>query len=153
MSQKVRTFRETVVRRVRQAVLGLGVLALLICAATVVTAAVDDYAIAKDHGMATAEVTDVGTLRTTVRYRDSSGHYHQPSTGLGYPMGLVEGQQVRVEYQVGRPENVKVEGRGWTLAIIPAMSAMLVVLVVLALLLWVVRRWERRLLGSPTSVE
>ena len=149
MNQPARPFRENVIRRVRQAVLGLGVLALLICAGMVVTAAVDNYAIAKDRGVATAEVTDVGKLRTTVRYRDAHGRYHQPSTGVKYPTGLVEGQQVKVEYQLSEPENVKVQGRGWTLAIIPALSSMAVVLMVLAVLLWGVRRWEKKLLRPP----
>ena len=58
-----------------------------------------------------------------------------------YPIGLEAGQRVRVEYQKSEPRNVKVQGRGWTLAWIPALSS-LVVAMVLSGGLWLLVRWR-----------
>lgn len=131
-------------RRAKQAVLAVTMFFVLVCAGMVVTAAINDVAIAREKATATAEVTDVGTLRTSVLFRDEFGNYHQPNEGLKYPIGLEQGQRVRVEYQASNPANVKVEGRSWTLAFLPALSSIAVVLV-LAGLLWSLVLWlERR---------
>ncbi|MCX2162711.1 DUF3592 domain-containing protein [Corynebacterium auriscanis] len=122
--------RERVVRRARQLVIALTVFGVLACLGMIVTAAIDDYAISRDRATATADVLDTGSLRTTVRFHDSQGNYHQPDKGLKYPTGLVKGQKVRVEYQQSNPKNVKVAGRGWTLAFLPALSSLAVVLFV-----------------------
>ena len=105
--QPVRSLREVVIRRLRQAVLALGGLAIAICGSIVVTAAIDDARIASDRAVATAEVTSITTLRTYVSFRDEQGTYHQPSVGLKYPTGLTVGQRVAVEYQADNPENVQ----------------------------------------------
>lgn len=147
--QPVRSLRENVIRRLRQAILALGGLAVIICGSMVVTAAIDDARIASDKAVATAEVTSVNTLRTYVRFRDERGNYHQPSVGLKYPTGLTVGQRVAVEYEGDNPENVKVQGRGWTLAIIPALSSIAVVLVIAGALWLLVRQLERKLMRPP----
>ena len=130
-------------RRVKQVVIGLAAIVILVCGGMIVTSAIDDYAISRDKGEATAEVVSVQTLRTTVRFRDAEGNFRQPEEGLKYPSGLIEGQNVRVEYQVSDPENVKVQGRGWTLAFLPALSSMTVGLAVCAVLMLLIRRWEK----------
>lgn len=131
-------------RRAKQVVLAFTTLMVLVCAGMVVTAAVNDAAIARDRGYATAEVMDVGTMRTTVLFRDDAGNYHQPNEGLKYPTGLERGQKVRVEYEVANPNNVKVAGRSWTLAFLPALSSMAVALLIggmlLALVFWLEKR-------------
>lgn len=131
-------------RRVKQVVIGLAAIVILVCGGMIVTSAIDDYAISRDKGEATAEVVSVQTLRTTVRFRDADGNFRQPEEGLKYPSGLIEGQNVRVEYQVSDPENVKVQGRGWTLAFLPALSSMTVGLAVCAVLMLLIRRWEKK---------
>lgn len=131
-------------RRIKQVVIGLAAIVILVCGGMIVTSAIDDYAISRDKGEATAEVVSVQTLRTTVRFRDAEGNFRQPEEGLKYPSGLVEGQNVRVEYQVSDPENVKVQGRGWTLAFLPALSSMTVGLAVCAVLMLLIRRWEKK---------
>ena len=136
--------RDQIFRRAKQAVLAVVAFFVLICAGMVVTAAINDAAIARDKATATAEVIDVGTMRTTVLFRDERGNYHQPNEGLKYPTGLERGQKVRVEYQASNPANVKVEGRTWTLAFLPALSSIAVVLVLGALLWALVLRLERR---------
>lgn len=124
------TRREIIVRRARQLVMALTIFGVLACVGMIVTAAVDDYKISHDRATATADVLDVGTLRTTVRFHDSQGNYHQPDKGLKYPSGLIKGQKVRVEYQQSNPKNVKVAGRGWTLAFLPALSSLALVLLI-----------------------
>lgn len=141
-----RSMRENVIRRIRQAILALGAIAVIICGSMVVTSAIDDARIASDKSIATAEVTSINTFRTYVRFRDERGNYHQPSVGLKYPTGLTVGQRVAVEYEGDNPENVKVQGRGWTLAFIPALSSIAVVLTVVGILWLLVRRLERKLL-------
>ena len=121
-------WRQRMVRRAQQFVIALTVFGALACVGMIVTAAIDDYQISRDQATATADVLDVGKLRTTVRFHDSQGNYHQPDKGLKYPSGLVEGQKVRVEYQQSNPKNVKVAGRGWTLSFRPALSSLALVL-------------------------
>lgn len=121
-------WRQRMVRRAQQFVIALTVFGALACVGMIVTAAIDDYQISRDQATATADVLDVGKLRTTVRFHDNQGNYHQPDKGLKYPSGLVEGQKVRVEYQQSNPKNVKVAGRGWTLSFRPAFSSLALVL-------------------------
>lgn len=113
-------------RRGKQLVAAFTAFAAAVCLGMVATAALNDYRIGSDQAFATADVVNVGVLRTTVRFPDEYGVYHQPDRGLLYPIGLEAGQRVRVEYQKSEPRNVKVQGRGWTLAWIPALSSLVV---------------------------
>ena len=152
------TTRQAVtLRRIHQVTLGLVVFVILVCSGMVVTAAIDDARIRSQRASSIATVVDVGLLRTTVRYPDVEGTYHQPELGLKYPVGLVEGQRVRVDYQIGDPENVKVQGRSWTLALIPALTSMFALLVLLCglwwLLTWSLTRFAGRLTRSQPTRE
>jgi len=109
----------------------------------------NDRAIDEDPGRALATVTGVSRVRTTVDFRDEQGIYHAPSTGLLYPTGLGEGQRVWVTYAKSDPDLVKVEGREWTLSIIPALSVALVTTVIAAVLWWAVGRATRPRSSSP----
>ncbi|MEJ4100514.1 DUF3592 domain-containing protein [Corynebacterium mastitidis] len=122
--------------RSRQAVIALYALALLGCAAMVVGPWLNDRTIEADPGRALATVTGVTAWRTTVEYQDDQGIYHLPATGLLYPSGLGEGQNVWVTYARRDPDLVKVEGRGWTLAAWPAASVGVVATAVAGLLWW-----------------
>lgn len=124
----------------------------LVCAGMVVTAAVDDARIAGARGTSIAQVLDVGTFRTSVRFQEASGTYVQPSAGLRYPVGLVAGQRVRVDYQLDDPENVKVQGRSWTLAWLPAISSWLVLMGAVLLLRWFVTWCLRRFVWRVTQL-
>ena len=125
-------------RRVHQVLLVLWVCSMVGSAAIIGGAAMDEYTIHKDSGRALATVTGVGRSRTTVDYRDERGVYHSPPDGLLYPTGLGKGQNVWVTYAKSNPDLVKVEGRGWTLSIVPALSvAVVATLVIVALWWWV----------------
>ncbi|MEJ6549202.1 DUF3592 domain-containing protein [Corynebacterium sp. USCH3] len=138
-----RPARETVHRRLIQAVLALVLLATAVCGMMVVNAAVGDAKISRDRGVAVADVLADGST-TLVRFRDDTGVYHQPDRGLKYPTGLSRGDRVYVDYQRSDTENVKVQGRGWTLSVIPALSVWLVSLVVTGLMFVAVQWWWRR---------
>ncbi|MDO5512335.1 DUF3592 domain-containing protein [Corynebacterium sp.] len=141
--------RESIGRRGRQLVLLLYVAALLGVVSMVLGPALNDRAINADPGRALATVTGTSWLRTTIDYRDEDGIYHSPPTGLLYPTGLGEGQRVWVTYSKADPDLVKVEGREWTLSIIPALSVALVTTVVAAVLWWAVGRATRPRTRSP----
>lgn len=132
--------REIVRRRLHQLVMALLACALLGSAAMVGGAALNDHTIDSDPGRAMATVTGESLLRTTVDYQDARGVYHSPPGGLLYPTGLGPGQNVWVTYAKSEPDLVKVEGRRWTLSVIPALSVA-GVSVVLALLLWGAVNW------------
>lgn len=141
--------RGSIGRRGRQLVLLLWAAVLLGAVALVVGPFLNDRAINEDPGRALATVTGVSRVRTTVDFRDDEGIYHSPSTGLLYPTGLGEGQRVWVTYAKGDPDLVKVEGREWTLSIIPALSVALVATVVAAVLWWAIGRVTRPQPSSP----
>lgn len=113
-------------RRLYQLIIVLYLCAVLGSVAMVAGPMRNDAAIAKDPGRGIATVTGVTWLRTSVEYQDEDGRFHTPPYGLLYPSGLGEGQQVWVRYAKQNPDIVKVEGRGWTLAFIPAISVLAV---------------------------
>lgn len=138
-------------RRTIQLILGLFVLVTAVSGMLVANAALGDWQISRDRGVAVAEVVEPGNgtfgeqSKVLVRYRDSEAVYHSPDRGLKYPTGLNEGERVWVEYQRSDTENVKVMGRSWTLSILPALSVWAIGAAVTVLLLLVVRwRWVRR---------
>lgn len=132
-------------RRLTQLVLILYVCVLVGCVALVVGPALGDREISDHHGRALARVTSVSAFRTTIDYQDEAGLYHAPRTGVLYPGGLGEGQRVWVEYSKRNPELVKVEGRTWKLALMPAASVFVVSTAVFALLLALLGWWRKRL--------
>lgn len=128
-------------RRAKQLVLGLYLAAMLGAVAMVGGAAIDDARILADPGRGIATVTGVSAMRTSVEYQDAEGRHFSPPSGLLYPSGLGEGQQVWVTYAKSDPNLVKVEGRGWALSLIPAASVALVATLVFAGAWLAVRRW------------
>lgn len=128
-------------RRAHQLVLALYACALLGCAAMVLGPWLNDARIAEDPGRGIGTVTDVGGLRTYVEYVDEGGQVISPPTGLLYPTGLGQGQQVWVTYSKSDPHLVKVEGREWTLSIIPALSTLAVCTALAAAAWFAVSRW------------
>lgn len=136
----MRVGRETIRRRLHQLVMALLACALLGAVAMVAGSAINDRTINADPGRAMATVTGKSLLRTTVDYQDVEGVYHSPPGGLLYPTGIGQGQNVWVTYAKTDPDLVKVEGRRWTLSIIPALSVALAS-VLLAVLLWWLTTW------------
>ena len=128
-------------RRAHQVVLALYVFATLGCVAMVGGPALNDARIHADPGRGTATVTEAGRMRTFVEYQTEDGQLVSPPRGLLYPTGLGEGQQVWVTYAKSDPDLVKVEGRGWALALKPALSVWVVSTLVAAAGWFAVERW------------
>lgn len=138
--------KTVVLRRFRQLVLGLYVASVVGCAAMVIGPALNDYYINQNPGRALARVSAIGPTRTAVEFIDTTGAVVSPKRGVLYPSGLAVGQRVWVAYDVTNPERAKIDGREWTLSIIPALSALVVVTglfgLVWAWLWWMTQRQQ-----------
>ncbi|MFC6317276.1 DUF3592 domain-containing protein [Corynebacterium gerontici] len=139
-------------RRAHQFVLVLYIFAVLGCVAMVLGPALNDRTINQNPGRALATVVNVGTIRTSVEYQGDDGRLHSPKAGLLYPSGLGEGQRVWVTYAKDNYDLVKVEGRRWTLAFIPALSCLAVASAIAAGLWLLVSRWPARRRPQPPSI-
>lgn len=112
--------------RLRRVVLvlaaGLTVLAVLL----VVAAFSDDREISGHQGTAVADVLTVSARSAAISFTTPDGVTHAPALGVLYPTGLTAGQRIDVQYSTVDPDLVRVAGRGWTLALLPAASVVLV---------------------------
>ncbi|MGW4351229.1 DUF3592 domain-containing protein [Nocardia sp. NPDC004582] len=144
-SQSPRTEQRQAVRW-RRARLGI-----VIAAATVSFLAVllvlaawrDDHLINSDRGVTSAEVLSAGTLRSAVIFVTPDGETHNPKTGVLYPTKLTVGERINVEYRRSDPDLVRVAGRDARVAVIPALSVIVVAWAIAIPALW--------LLGSPPT--
>ncbi|ATL70901.1 DUF3592 domain-containing protein [Nocardia terpenica] len=125
---------------------------VVIAAATVSVLAVllvlaawrDDLLISSNKGVTSAEVLSAGRLRSAVTYVTPDGVTHNPKVGVLYPTRLTAGERINVEYSKKDPELVRVAGRDARVAIIPALSVIVVAWGVALPALWLIRRFERR---------
>ncbi|WP_406603544.1 DUF3592 domain-containing protein [Nocardia aurantia] len=136
-------------RRTRIGVLVAAVTVSVLAVLLVLAAWRDDYLISFDKGVTSGEVLSAGRLRSAVTYVTPDGVTHNPKTGVLYPTRLTAGERINVEYSKKDPELVRVAGRDARVAIIPALSVIVVCWVVALPLLWVLRRFGRR--GDPAS--
>jgi hypothetical protein len=131
-------------RRTRIGVLvtatALSVLAVLL----VLAAWRDDMTINSDIGMTSAEVLSAGRLRSAVTFVTPDGVTHNPRLGILYPTKLTVGERINVEYQRADPDLVRVAGRDARVAIVPALSVIVVVWAVALPILWLMRRMRLR---------
>ncbi|WP_345494635.1 DUF3592 domain-containing protein [Nocardia callitridis] len=104
----------------------------------------DDYLISSDKGMATAEVLSAGRLRSAVMYVTPDGETHNPKVGVLYPTNLTANERIRVEYSRSDPDLVRVEGRDASVAILPALSVIVVAWLLAIPALWALLRADRR---------
>ncbi len=104
----------------------------------------DDSLISSDKGVTSAEVLSAGRLRSAVTYVTPDGVTRNPKVGVLYPTKLTVGERINVEYRRGDPDLVRVAGRDARVAIIPALSVILVVWAVALPVLWFLRRIARR---------
>ncbi len=128
-------------RRAHQGVMALYACAVLGSAAMVAGPALHDAKIHAAPGRGVATVTDQTWLRTYIDYETEDGRLVSPRDGVLYPTGLGPGQQVWVTYSKQNNELVKVEGRGWALSLIPALSVLAVSTLLAALAWFAVGRW------------
>ena len=130
-------------RRLKQLILAAAALTFLVCAGMVAGPLVNDRAIEADSSEALARVVDTRLLRTSVEFVAADGRVINPENGLLYPVGLENGQRVWVEYSRSNPDLVRVKGRTWALALLPAVSTGLSTAGVLGLA-WFAVSWSER---------
>lgn len=104
----------------------------------------DDLRIASDKGVASAEVLSAGRLRSAVTFVTPDGVTRNPRLGVLYPTKLTAGERINVEYSRADPELVRVAGRDARVAIVPALSVIVVVWAIALPALWLVRRLRMR---------
>lgn len=135
-------------RRAPEIVFSVAVVLTVLCALVLVGAARNDAAIEADRGRAVAEVLDgSSSQRTFVRFTAGDGAVLTPEDGVFYPRGLEAGQLVRVEYDRGEPELVRVEGRDWTEGLVPILLGVTGIWLVLGSTAWWLARRRRTRAG------
>lgn len=103
----------------------------------------NDIVISSDKGTATADVLSAGQWRSAVSFVTPDGETRNPELGVLYPTNLVSGQRIDVEYARSDPDLVRVAGRNASVAVIPALSVIVVTWVVTGpIVWWLVRRRE-----------
>ncbi len=131
-------------RRTRIGVLiaatAISVLAILL----VLAAWRDDMLINSNKGVASAEVLSAGRLRSAVTFVTPDGVTRNPRVGVLYPTRLTAGERINVEYSRADPELVRVAGRDARVAIVPALSVIVVVWAIALPVLWLLRRLRLR---------
>lgn len=132
--------RLRILRISARVVLGLALTLSLLGLAIIGACYINDRTISEAQGQAVAEVVDTSWTRTVIRFNDEDGQLHIPQNGALYPVGLQEGQLIRVEYDSRNPELVRVAGRGAEVAFLPVFSALAVVWAVLLPTYLVLRR-------------
>ena len=118
-------------------------ISVLVALCLVAGAAYNDHTIASNEGRALARVISVGPWRTTINYQDDMGRFHNPGGGVLFPGNLGEGQLVWVNYAKNNPELVKIQGRSWRLALLPAGSIIAWATAIAAVVLWLLGRFGR----------
>ncbi|MEV0461818.1 DUF3592 domain-containing protein [Nocardia tengchongensis] len=144
-SQSPRTEQRQAVRW-RRARLGIVITAAsvsFLAVLLVLAAWRDDHLINADRGVTSAEVLSAGTLRSAVIFVTPDGETHNPKTGVLYPTKLTVGERINVEYRRSDPDLVRVAGRDARVAIIPALSVIVVSWAIAIPALW--------LCGSPPT--
>lgn len=106
-----------------------------------------------DDNMATvmADVVSADRLHAAVNFQTVDGDFHSPRLGLLYPTELTQGQRISVEYDVTNPDLARPAGRNWTLAIVPALSIMVVGWLVVGALMVLLAEINRRMLARAVG--
>ncbi|WP_280362069.1 DUF3592 domain-containing protein [Nocardia wallacei] len=131
-------------RRARIAVVVAATAVSVLAALLVLAAWRDDMLINSNKGVTSAEVLSAGRLRSAITYVTPDGVTRNPKVGVLYPTKLTAGERINVEYSKGDPELVRVAGRDARVAIIPALSVIVVAWALALPVLWLLRRSERR---------
>ncbi|WP_372494181.1 MULTISPECIES: DUF3592 domain-containing protein [Nocardia] len=130
-------------RRTRIGVLIAATTVSVLAVLLVLAAWRDDILISSNKGVTSAEVLSAGRLRSAVTYTTPDGVTHNPKVGVLYPTKLTAGERINVEYSRSDPDLVRVAGRDARVAIIPALSVIVVAWGLALPVLWLLRRLSR----------
>ncbi|MEU0545957.1 DUF3592 domain-containing protein [Nocardia sp. NPDC005978] len=135
--------RATRLRRARKVVVILAIAVSVLSVLLVLAAWRNDHLIGSDRGVTSGEVIEAGRLRSAISFVTPDGVTHNPKLGVLYPTKLTKGERINVEYQRSDPDLVRVAGRDARVAVIPALSVIVVTWALALPLLWA--------LGSPPA--
>ncbi|WP_174556158.1 DUF3592 domain-containing protein [Nocardia pseudobrasiliensis] len=130
-------------RRIRIGVLIAATVVSVLAVLLVLAAWRDDLLISSDRGVASAEVLSAGRLRSAVIFTTPDGVTRNPKVGVLYPTKLTAGERINVEYSRSDPDLVRVAGRDARVAVIPALSVIVVAWGLALPVLWLVARLRR----------
>ncbi len=130
-------------RRIRIGVLIAATVVSVLAVLLVLAAWRDDLLISSDKGVASAEVLSAGRLRSAVIFTTPDGVTRNPKVGVLYPTKLTAGERINVEYSRSDPDLVRVAGRDARVAVIPALSVIVVAWGLALPVLWLVARLRR----------
>ncbi len=136
--------RTTRLRRWRAGVLVAATAVSVLMVLLVFAAWRNDHLISSDKVVATGEVLSAGRLRSAVVYVTPDGVTHNPKVGILYPTNLTAGERIKVEYSRSDPDLVRVAGRDVRVAIIPALSVIVVTWLLALPVWWLLVRAGRR---------
>lgn len=136
--------RTTRLRRWRTGVLVAATAVSVLMVLLVFAAWRNDHLISSDKVVATGEVLSAGRLRSAVVYVTPDGVTHNPKVGILYPTNLTAGERIKVEYSRSDPDLVRVAGRDARVAIIPALSVIVVTWLIALPIWWLLVRGGRR---------
>lgn len=137
------TAHRTPLQRVQLGVTVFAIALSILAVLLVLAAWRNDHTIASDKGTATAEVLSAGKLRSAVSFVTPDGVTHNPRLGVLYPTNLTAGQRIDVEYARTDPDLVRVAGRNASVAVVPALSVIVVTWAIALPTLWPLRRRDR----------
>ncbi|HLS76567.1 MAG TPA: DUF3592 domain-containing protein [Nocardia sp.] len=153
MSETSQAERRTIrLRRSRTGVLVAATAVSVLMVLLVLAAWRNDQLISSDKVVTTGEVLSAGRLRSAVVYVTPDGVTHNPKVGILYPTNLTAGERIKVEYSRGEPDLVRVAGRDARVAIIPALSVIVVTWLIALPIWWLLVRAGRRDPQEPVSV-
>lgn|GEM_PF-437836 len=153
VSETSQAERRTIrLRRSRTGVLVAATAVSVLMVLLVLAAWRNDQLISSDKVVTTGEVLSAGRLRSAVVYVTPDGVTHNPKVGILYPTNLTAGERIKVEYSRGEPDLVRVAGRDARVAIIPALSVIVVTWLIALPIWWLLVRAGRRDPQEPVSV-
>lgn len=114
----------------------LGIVISVVCLLLLIAAWRNDLAIGSHPARTAADVLSTSFTRTVVSFTTPDGSVHIPPNGVLYPAGLHAGDKVWVNYDLTDPGLVRVAGRGFSLALLPIGSVLVVTWAVIGPLLW-----------------
>ncbi|WUI68544.1 DUF3592 domain-containing protein [Nocardia sp. NBC_00403] len=145
MSETSQSERRSIrLRRAEISILTVAIVLTTLVVLLVLAAWRNDYLISSDKGVTTAEVLSAGRLRSAVMYVTPDGETHNPKVGVLYPTNLTAGERINVEYNRSDPDLVRVAGRDASVAVLPALSVIVVVWLIALPTLWILLRIGRR---------
>ncbi|MXP20310.1 hypothetical protein GIY30_02910 [Gordonia sp. HNM0687] len=135
----------TILRRTQYVLVLLGVVVSTMALVLVAGCQRNDAQIDENMATVMADVVSADRLHAAVNFQTPDGNFHSPRLGLLYPTELTQGQRISVEYDATNPDLARPAGRNWTLAIIPALSIIVLSWLIIGAVMVLLAEIHRRL--------